>query len=181
MSQEFWVRHQLSVDLGNILSLLSPGEEVEQVVLKSLGAPTLPFQESTGLQPKDPAPTPSFPTPLALGEQLSLSAPGLACGRSLEPGRVRRRERPYKAWETHRLVSQGCVHCSCGRAQEMWCAGKGHRLRCPSPPHDLYLRVQWPFHPNKQCPLPRAKQSAWCQSRHVTELIAVLPLLVLAS
>lgn len=80
----------LSVDLGTAFSLPSLGEEVEQVVLKSLRAPIVPFQESTGLQPMDPAPPPSPPTPNPLQAEQSLNAPRLACRRSLRSGRFRR-------------------------------------------------------------------------------------------
>ena len=71
------------------------GEEVEQVISKSSGAPIL-FQESTGAWPRDPAPTPNFPTTPWRGAEPECSWNGLRKKLGVwQGGKVR--ERPYKA------------------------------------------------------------------------------------
>lgn len=65
-------------------------EEVEQAISKSLGDLVFYFQENIGLRLRDLAPILNFSTPLAPGKELGLSAPVMACGRSLEFDRIGR-------------------------------------------------------------------------------------------
>lgn len=69
---------------------LSLEEVVEQLISKSLRALTFYFQENTGCSQGTLLPLLIFPTPPRPWEELNLSAPGMAEGRSLEFDRVGR-------------------------------------------------------------------------------------------
>lgn len=111
------------------------------------GAPRVQVREGTGRQPRDPAPTPSFPKPPGLDEDASLSAP-----RWLEeaawgsPGAEGQR-RFTKPLKPPGLGPGQCLHPS-GSSGGLAC-GQGTQTQTPAPHPDVCLWVQWPFHPKK--------------------------------